>query len=106
MPLAPTRHPEDDAVVLAEVAVHLDEIDRRKIRSAPELTTAWQEIRSCDDAVIDVLDAEHRAAYQSLCTPGRAQRRGRLGPSLFGFNGDLARLHVGIHRRLLFISDL
>ena len=74
MSLVDLDRPDDERIVLAEVVVHLREIDCRSIDDQQRLAAAWLRVHRCDAAVLDVLEP---AAPSGL--PGRRRRppRGR-----------------------------
>lgn len=104
MPLVRTEFPDDEAVVIAEVAEHLASVDRRRLRDEAALAQAWREVRRCDDAVVPVLDPTSRADYLAvLRTGGPRPGRARSWLGLARVDVEVGRLHVGIHRRLLVL---
>ena len=105
MSLVDLDRPDDERIVLAEVVVHLREIDCRSIDDQQRLAAAWLRVHRCDAAVLDVLDPAARRAYRGRRRrPPRGRRRrstpGRSGPRC---RAGSAHLHVAVHRRLMLL---
>ncbi len=107
MSLVEMEHPDDPRVVLVEVAEHLHEIDRRLVAHPEALSTAWRQMRRCDDAVIDALPPADRTSYEAvMVSSGPRSRRPSAWFRSSGTNEDVARLHLALHRRIVLLRQL
>jgi hypothetical protein len=97
-------HPDDERIVLAEVVVHLREIDRRSIDDQQRLAAAWLQVHRCDAAVLDVLEPAARQAYQAVVDgPHRGGAIARAWSVGSALRAGSAHLHVAVHRRLMLL---
>jgi len=102
----PDPFPEDHGVVAVEVLVHLREIRGRQIVDSRQLTDAWLQLRQCDTAVLDALEAPARALYLTIVEVPRRPRppiplRDRAALRLAA-----CHLRVALHRRLMVLESV
>jgi hypothetical protein len=104
MSLVDLDRPDDERIVLAEVVVHLREIDCRSIDDQRQLAAAWLQVHRSDAAVLDVLEPAARQAYQDVVdAPRRNGVLGRTWSVGSALRTGSAHLHVAVHRRLMLL---
>jgi len=105
MSLVAIDFPEDHRVVVAEVVVHLQEIDHRRIVDAGQLADAWMQLHHCDSAVLEALEPIAGQDYRSIVDgPRRRARPARGWSSGSSIRAGVAHLRVAVHRRLMVLQ--
>jgi hypothetical protein len=108
MTLLDLDHPDDERIVLAEVVVHLREIDHRRIADQAGLAEAWLQVHRCDGAVLDALDPLNRQHYQCIVDGPRTgrstSRPARAWLAASTLRTGVAHLNVAVHRRLMLLQ--
>jgi hypothetical protein len=99
----PVSLPEDQRVVTTELIVHLGELGCRSIVDARQLSQLWLQVRACDSAALDSLEAEARRAYLSVADEPRHPRPQARVPNRAALRIGQANLRVAIHRRLMLL---
>ena len=107
MSLVAVDFPEDHRIVVAEVVVHLLEIDHRQIVDAGQLAEAWMQVHHCDSAVLETLEPMAGQEYRSIVDgPRRRTRPARGWSSRSSIRAGVAHLRVAVHRRLMVLQSV
>jgi len=103
MSLVADPFPEDERIVVAEVMVHLEQLDRRPVADVGDLAEAWMEVHQCDRAVVDSLDPAAREAYLEVVHGRRVRLRSSPWLDRGSLRTGVAHLRVCLHRRLMVL---
>jgi len=107
MSLVAVDFPEDHRIVVAEVVVHLQEIDHRRIVDAGQLAEAWMQVHHCDSAALEVMEPSAGQEYRSIVDgPRRRTRPDRSWSSGSSIRAGVAHLRVAVHRRLMVLQSV
>ena len=107
MSLVAVDFPEDHRIVVAEVVVHLQEIDHRRIVDAGQLAAAWMQVHHYDSSVLETLEPMAGQEYRSIVDgPRRRTRPARGWSSGSSIRAGMAHLRVAVHRRLMVLQSV
>ena len=81
------------------------ELDERVIDDPAALAEAWADMRRCDEAALDALDLVDRHVFGSV-VESSASRSRRRPSSRRPVARRVVRLHLALHRRIVFRRDL